>query len=275
MRTSGCAAGTPLRHAATVVLASVAALCAAGCAAHRFTIPTAAPAPVAPLEAAAAWAEATRLCGAVTSYNAELRPSGRLAGQRVRGVTLLVAADATGRVGVEAAVSGGSPLFRLGGTADRATLWLPRERRVVTDTPSRILGALVGIDVEPERLLAILSGCGTADRAAVRADRLGELLRVTTASAVAYIDRSTGAWRLRAVEGHGLLVDYRAFDDEGWPSTIGIRTAGTDEPSVDLSLDVGVRVINPALGPLVFQVRVPSDAVPASVDDLRPLGTEE
>jgi hypothetical protein len=239
--------------------------------ASRFTPPVGPGVPIATTEAQQLWTPLADGCAGVRAYNADIRPSGRVAGSGIRGVRLLVAVDRAGHVGVEAETPG-PPLFTLRGNADQATLWLPRENRVIRDRPEAILGALVGLELTPARLLAVLVGCVSSSRDVTQAVRIGDVIRVTMADAVIYLAQRDGRWLPRAATFGDLIAEYRDRDVAP-PTRIVLRSAEGHTPAVDLTLVIGDRVVNRELPPTAFMVNVPATAVPAAVEDLRPLGS--
>jgi hypothetical protein len=243
------------------------------CATRGFVRPIGTVTSVPDDEAFAAWESATRACADVRVFNAEIRPSGRLAGTRVRATSLFLAVTAAGQIGLEVSVANQTE-FVIKGDAMRATLVLPRENRVVTAPAADILDALVGLDAGPERLLSIFSGCVAIERAIVRADRIGGLLRITTPDAVAFLRVDQGIWRLVAGEFAGWLVDYRRFDAHG-PAAIGIQSPEGREPAVNLTMTVRDARLNPDLLPAAFTAIVPPGFEPADVRDLRLLGSTD
>ena len=76
--------------------------------------------------------------------------SGRAGGERVRG-RILAGLEAGGAVRLEAVAPFGAPFFILAGRNERATLVLPRERRVFQDT---------GVAEVLERLTGLTLGAG-------------------------------------------------------------------------------------------------------------------
>jgi hypothetical protein len=225
-------------------------------------------------DASLIWAEATKECATVDRYSAdELRPSGRVAGSRIRG-SLALAVTAGGLIGVEATY-GQLRIFYLKGTSDNATLWLPGEGRVVTAPAAQILNALVGLDVDPVRLLAVLTGCVAVDRQLSQAVRVGQWLRLETRDkTTVFVAEAAGRRRVVAADFDRLSVEYGPLV-EGLPSRVTIATVPGRSPVVNLTLAIkGVRR-NPDLPAEAFRVVVPADAVPASVSDLRPLGPSD
>ena len=165
----------------------------------------------------------------------------------------------------------GSSVFRFGGTAATATLWLRADNRVVHGPAGEIVEALVGVRLEPARLLALLSGCVATSTEATAAVRQGDLAQVTTSDAVVYLAGDGVSWRPRAGLFEQLLVDYRRVED-GYPREIRITSDAGRSPSVDLSITVRSLDINPVFGGSEFIVPVPQQAVPASLEDLRAAG---
>lgn len=245
----------------SLALAVVVLSC--GCASGRFAPPSIAPTPFP--EAFEAWSDATRACGAISSYRGELRVAGRRLGPTV---TLAVALDTDGQVALDARVSGTS-IFTLRGAESRATLVLPERRQFVTARPDEILDALVGVSVGPRRLLAILTGCVSVTREVERAERLGHLARVTTRDANVYLMRASERWRVRAGSFDDVSVDYRELGADG-PRRVTLRAAGGNGEA-ELSLVVAA-FDTARVGPEQFVATVPSSATPLSVQELRTEG---
>jgi outer membrane biogenesis lipoprotein LolB len=247
----------------------LAAVLLPGCAARTFVQPAGPATPLA--DASAAWDAATQDCRAIRTYHQELRLSARIDGRGFPAVTVGLALDDTEQIGL-GAFAMGQPLFRLGGTSDRAVLWLREGNRVVTGQAAAMVEALVGVGLGPERLLAIVSGCITrAD--AERAERVGELVRVFAGDTTVYLEAVDGGWRPRAGLFDRLVVDYQRYD-AALPRRILIRSETGREPAVALTLQVeGELRLNPALDAgQVFTVQVPAGAVPASMEALRAAG---
>jgi hypothetical protein len=241
-----------------------------GCATRAFVRPAGPGVPVD--DASAAWSEATRVCRDIRTYHQELRLSARIESRRFPGVTLGLALDSASRIGL-GAFAMGQPLFQLGGTAERATLWLREGNRVVTGPAAEMVEALIGVRLGPERLLAIVSGCVTGDAAAATGERVGDLLAVTTGDTVVYLEAIEGRWRPRAGFFDRVAVDYQRYE-AALPRQIAIASQPGHEPEVALTIRVeGDLRVNPALDPAqVFTVRVPDGAVAASLEALRAAG---
>jgi outer membrane biogenesis lipoprotein LolB len=221
-----------------------------------------------------AWHQATSACRDVHSLSAELAISGRAGRQRLRG-HVLAGLAAPNRIRLEAAAPFGAPLFILVADGSAATLLLPRDNRVLRDeSPAAILDALVGLALGPSDLLAIFSGCVAPDahptggRAFPSAWARLEL----SDGATAYLQRDRQMiWRIRAGVREGLGFDYPQAGD-AVPASVHLRADASRAPGTDVRISLSQVAINPPLGPEVFSVRVPADAVPISLSELRQAG---
>ncbi|HVC21225.1 MAG TPA: hypothetical protein VNE16_14185 [Vicinamibacterales bacterium] len=245
---------------------------AAGCAPALMSLPAGPGAPVPGF--ADILQQATAACGSVRTFSAEIAVAGRLGSRRVRG-RLLAGLDAPDGLRLEGLAPFGGPVFVLVARAGRATLLLPRDGRVLRGAePGAVLEALTGLTLSPADLLAIVSGCGVARRTPVSARAYGrDWLRVDLAAgARLYLRREDGAWRLvAAVEpraGHdGLRIEYGAMQQG--PKTLRLIDG---DGRLDLRLTLSQVDLNVPLNPRAFRVRVPDDAAPITLDELRRLG---
>jgi outer membrane lipoprotein-sorting protein len=242
------------------------------CAGRTVSLPTGEGASFPDYEAA--WHNATRGCREVRSLSAELSISGRAGRQRLRG-HVLAGLAAPDRIRLEAAAPFGPPLFILVADGAKTTLLLPRDNRVLGgEPPAAILDALVGLDLGPSDLLALLSGCVAPDTRA-RGGRLfpSEWARIDLDggdSAYLQHDLRTG-WLVRAGVRQALSFDYDPGRD-GMPGSVHVRADSSRVPGADLRIGLSQIAINPPLGPEVFSVRVPPDATPISLAELRRAG---
>ena len=157
-----------------------------------------------------AFDEASRGCRDVRSLSAELAISGRAGGERLRG-RVLAGIARPGRLRLEAVAPFGPPVFILAASGTSATLLLPRDNRVLTGEPaSAVLGALVGLELGPDDLLAILTGCVVVSPEPSAGRRYpGGWARVDLADgAVAYLGQDGERWRIRAGARAGLAIEY-------------------------------------------------------------------
>jgi hypothetical protein len=154
-----------------------------------------------PLDASALDAERrarASTCALTGALVADLRVSGRVDGERVRG-TLQIGVDADA-IRIEALPPMGAPVFILAGHAAAATLLLPRDRAYVEAPVAALTEAVVGIALAPADLRAVLAGCGVAGDDIVGGRTFGQQwVRVELAS-------DSRLWLWHDARGHRLLV---------------------------------------------------------------------
>lgn len=227
--------------------------------------------------AAEAFVTATAACKGFRSIEGELALSGRAGGERVRG-RILTGLESGGAVRLEAVAPFGAPFFVLAGRNERATLVLPRERRVLKDTGvAEVLERLTGLTLGADDLRLILSGC-LSDRTAPSDGRRwgGEWKAVTVgADRIAYLRIQNGQPVLTAADYGAWHVDYSAHA-AGFPRVVRVRRAagpGSLQPGADTAIDITARIdqleVNTQINPLAWVVDVPSDADPMTLDELR------
>ena len=249
---------------ALAALAIVLALSA--CAARTPPRPagTAGPDP----SAVAAFASATTACRGFRSLSGELSLSGRAAGERIRG-RVIAGLETGGSVRLEGVAPFGPPVFILAGTAENATLLLPREHRVLKDTPvAAVLERLTGLALGADDLRLMVSGC-LADNAAPTEGRKwpGGWQAVTLGpDRVAYLRRQQGRPVVVAADYGPWHVDY-AEHLSGYPHVVRVRRTG--DATTDVTARVGELEVNTTINPLAFTLEVPSDADPMTLDELR------
>jgi hypothetical protein len=242
------------------------------CAGRTVTLPTGEGAPFP--EYALAWQDATRGCRQVRSMSAELSISGRAGRQRLRG-HVLAGLAAPDRIRLEAAAPFGPPLFILVADGTTTTLLLPRDNRVLRgESPAVILGALVGLELGPADLLAVLTGCVTPDAPAA-SGRLfpPDWARIDlSGGAAAYLQRDKQAgWFVRAAAREELTITYDS-GGHGAPPSVRLIADRSRGSTSDLRIDLSQVAVDQKLGPEVFAVRVPADATPISLKELREAG---
>ncbi|HEY8549420.1 MAG TPA: hypothetical protein VIL35_05670 [Vicinamibacterales bacterium] len=265
--------GLPAR-AAAVALMAYGALAAAGCAARGFAPPDRPGTPVPVAEASEALTSVWRGCDGLTTYTAEAALSGRAGSGRVRG-RLHLGLSAEGGIRIEAVAPFGL-LFVLAGGTDGATLFLPREGEVLRDTPApAILETVSGLNVSPQALLAMLSGCiGHGGDAAGAFRHGGDLLEVRVGQAVVWLRGSGAGARLVAARDAGVLIDYGSAAGEHPPREVRLRAPATGGGGndVDLRLALSQIELNVPLEPAAFTVSVPASAREITLDELRRSG---
>jgi hypothetical protein len=253
--------------AAAVLLATIAC---SGCAPHAVTLPSGSGEPFPDYQQALG--EATSACRGVRTLTAELALSGRAGGQKLRGrVTAGLAGPASIRL--EGVAPFGPPVFILAADARASTLLLPRDHRVlVGERPGAILFALVGLQLGPADLLAILSGCVVADPQAQSGRAFpGGWARIGLgADTEVFLQRGDRqAWAIRSAIRPPLRIDY-----EGQPGSTVVRITALDQEkgTTDLRIALSQVETNVPLGPEVFTVKTPADATPISLAELRQAG---
>lgn len=271
-----------LVRAASGAAAAVALLLAAGCAgAVGVTLPQG---PWTPdPSGAAALDSATGSCRGVRTLTAEIAVRGRVGTQRLRG-RVLAGFERGGALRLEAPAPFGPPLFILTARAERGTLLLPRDRRVVIDAPvADILDAIVGLRRSADELLALVSGCATAGPIAAsgptgngRGTVMAELGDGTTV----FLKRDGGTWRLVAGRrdasppAAAWRVAYERFLSP-FPDMVRVTMGsptGDGGGETTLSFEISQRETNTTIDPRAFEPAGAADAVPMSLDDLRRSG---
>ena len=263
---------------------ALAAMTAGGCA--TLAPPTLPGGPWAPDPGGAAALEsATAACGGVRTLTAEIAVRGQVGESRLRGRVLAGFARG-GSLRFEAPAPFGAPIFILTARADRGTLWLPRDRRILRDAPvADILDAIVGLRRSSDDLLGLLSGCLGADRpvapgGGVRRNRTDWVMAMLADETVAYLRRDGATWRLRA--GHreaatgrpSWRVNYERFVPT-FPDLVRISTNPPDGGAgggAVLSLEVSQREANTPIDPRAFEPIAAPDARPMTLDELRRTG---
>lgn len=213
--------------------------------------------------------EATERCRAVQTLTVELSVSGRAGGSRLRGRVLagLAAPDSARLEGV---APFGAPAFILVAQAGEALLLLPRDDRLVEDAPPEaILEALTGLRLDPGDLRALLVGCVTPAPSAVAGRAYGdEWIAVDLNDrATAFLRTVDGTPQMRAARLDHLVVEYSDFT-AGLPRRLRVWT----EEGTDLSIQLSQLETNVPLGPAVFEIQVPDDALPMTLEELRRAG---
>jgi hypothetical protein len=222
--------------------------------------------------AAGAFATATAACRGFRSIEGELALSGRAGDERVRG-RVIAGLETGGAVRLEAPAPFGAPFFILAGRGERATLVLPRERRVLKDTAvAAVLERLTGLSLGADDLRLIVSGC-LVDQAVPAEGRQwpGGWQAVTIGpERVAYMRLTAGRPVLVAADYGPWHVDYSGHAG-GFPRVVRVRRAEAlaKADAIDITARVEQLDVNTAIDPRAWLVDVPSDADPMTLDELR------
>jgi hypothetical protein len=271
MRTCRARVGRPIAGLAAAALVIATAACAPKV---RVALPSGAGAPLTDVASAEQAARAS--CRAPRALTADLRLSGRIDGERVRG-TLQVGLTSDS-MRLEGLAPFGAPVFVLAAQPSQAVLLLPRESAVVRGTSAaEMLDAIVGVRLTPADLLAIVSGCGLADwqvtggaaygdawtRLDLGGDRRLWLRRAGAAGAGA-----TGEPVLMAAEDGRWRVDYTRVGT-AWPTAIRLQQAGASSPTTDAVFAVDAPEALDALPAGALDVDVPAGTRVVGVADLK------
>lgn len=245
-------------------------LVSASCAPRLVTFPTD---PGAPLpDFAAIHKGAAASCSGVRTLTAELSLSGRAGGQAVRG-RAIVGFERPASIRLEGVAPFGPPAFILAGSGANATLYLPRDDRVLRNSRAEdILGALTGVALAPADLLAVLTGCVSPTPAATsgRLHQNGWAAIDLADGTTVYLERLVAAWQPRAARRRGWLIGYPDWQG-AFPATV--RLQATDPAiRVDISAAVSQLETNIAIDPAAFMVNVPDDTLSLTLDELRDAG---
>lgn len=239
-----------------------------GCAPKAPVLPSGAGVPFPGF--ADAYAQATDGCRQVTTLTAVLSLSGRAGAERLRG-RIDAGLDAPDRIVLEATAPFGRPYFVLAASGDRSTLVLPRDARVLRGAPPQaIVEAMTGVSLDPGELRMVLAGCGIPGATPVSGQSFeGGWASIDAGTATHWLRQADGRWRVAASVRDALAVHYADFGVSR-PATVRIRvSAGRD---ADLTLRLSDVDVNVPLDPAVFELEVPPDATPITLEELKRAG---
>ena len=231
--------------------------------------------------AAGAFESASAACRGVRTLTAELGVRGKAGRSKIRG-RVLAGFERGGSLRLEAPAPFGAPVFILVSRANRATLLLPRDRRILRDVAvDDVLEAITGLRRSSDDVLALLAGCLAADAASAGTGQRssGGWLRVgLTGGVTAFLASDGGRWRVAAGQGgagaagSAWTVSYAAFVS-GFPGAVTIRQeAGSGEAETALTFQVSQLETNVPIDPRAFDVIIPPDTQPLTLDELRQTG---
>ncbi|MEO6213149.1 MAG: hypothetical protein ABIP65_05930 [Vicinamibacterales bacterium] len=214
-----------------------------------------------------AFQQAIQDCASVRTITAELALSGRAGATKLRG-RINAGFAAPDEMVLEGLAPFGKPAFLLTARGGDATLVLPRDERVLRGAPpAAIIEALAGVALTPAELRTAIAGCGlgTAPPGAGRSYG-DDSAAADSAYGTVYLRRVDGRWRVAGVAREGLTVQYADFAG-GRATTVFVRAA-----VADLALRLSQVEINVTLDPKIFDLDVPKDAVPLTLEELRRAG---
>jgi hypothetical protein len=225
---------------------------------------------------ASAYAESTAECRTVTTMTISMSLSGRAGGTKLSARIDAGFADG-GRLRLEGypRVSfGGKPFFVLVSRGDDATLVLTRDARVLTGTaPAAIIEALTGIALDPDRLRAVVSGCGLTVTDPIEGHSFDNgWASVDAGDTTLFLRQIEGRWRVVAARRESLTVEYRDFTS-GRPSMLRLHTTGgAGVAPADLTLRLSQVQVNIPVEDAVFSAELPRGATAITLDELRRAG---
>jgi hypothetical protein len=256
----------------------VAAASGCGRRAH-VTLPTGPGTPLADITRA--YGEATAECGGVQRLSASIKLSGRTGSTKLSArVDAGFAAPAALRLeGYPRINFGGKPFFILVSGGAGTTLLMPRDARVLRGAaPAAIVEALTGVALEPADLRSIVAGCGlpAAQPSSGRSFAKGWAAFDDGQTSV-FLRLVNARWRVGGATRGTVTVAYADFA-AGRAATVMVRVpAAAGRPAADLVLRLSQLELDPPFDDRTFEVEVPADAAPISLEDLRragPLGGE-
>jgi hypothetical protein len=252
------------------VALGVVVLLASGCAARRLDLPSDPGAPFPDL--VDTLRRVTMMCAGVKTMTAELALAGRAGGRSLRG-RAIAGFEPPASMRLEGVAPFGPPAFILAARGGAATLLLPRDNRVLRNTPpEEILGALTGVALAPADLQAILIGCVVPQPTATagRLHQNGWASIDLGGGATLFLEMADGAWQPRAARRPGWQIEYPAWQ-AGFPRTVRLRSLDA-VIDVDLTATVSQLETNVPLDPSAFAVTFPASAMELTLDELRKAG---
>jgi hypothetical protein len=217
-------------------------------------------------DAAAHYATATSHCATLRTLTAELSLSGRAGDERVRGRVITGLARG-GSARLEGVAPFGAPMFILAARAERATLLLPRDRRVLDDAPvSQVIERLTGLALGADDLMRTLAGCGGTGEAG-NGRRWSDAWEAvdTPDGRTVFLRQEAGAWQVVAIDARSWRADYRTFQN-GFPREVRLRS---DDDGVNLVASVQQLEVNTTIDEAAFEVDIPAGTDPMTLDELR------
>jgi len=166
----------------------------------------------------------------------------------------------------------GQPVFHLVAQGDGGVLLLPRDNRVLRGQPAEaILDALIGVNLAPADLQAILTGCVVPNAMPTggRMHANGWSSIDLQGGAKLYLRRTT-QWEIRAAQRDGWQLEY-TMGQSRFPESVRLTSVSQKIP-VDLTVAVSDLEANVDLDAAAFRVDVPSDAKPLTLEELRDSG---
>lgn len=244
-------------------------LMGAACAPKRFVLPTD---PGTPLPDFAQISQTvSQACRSLQTFTAGLNLSGHSGAQALGGrVDVLFKRPSS--IYLQLTVVARRQ-FILAGEADKATLLLLEEKRVLPDERvADMLEALTALRLAPPDLQAVLTGCVVPEPKAtggtLHADGVASIM--LAGGATLYLRKQGPRWQVRAARRDGLTIEYPQ-----WPSGASfpaqLRILSSMPVDVDLRATLADVEANTPVDDGVFSVRVRGEQ-PISLEELREAG---
>jgi len=162
-------------------------------------------------------------------------------------------------------------VFVLAGRADRATLTLPHDHRVLVAPVADIVNALIGLTFAPADWVDVLSGC-VAGTSSAAGGRLGADIVMSIGGGSRALLRKNGAvWRVVAGERPEAVIEYRAYEGT-WPSAARIGSVASAAVPLSINLEITQIFANTSLSDKTFTLEVPAGFEPMTLAELRAIG---
>jgi hypothetical protein len=172
-------------------------------------------------------------------------------------------------------VLGSRPFFSLVARASDATLVLPRDGRVLRGArPQAIIEALAGVPLDTTGLLSVVTGCGLEPAGTPANGRSygSGWAAVDAGATTVYLRQLENRWRLAGATRPPLTVEYADFQGDR-PGTVRLRTASSPNGAAsDITLRLSQVDVGGTVDSKVFEIEIPPDAKPITLDELRRAG---
>jgi hypothetical protein len=244
-------------------------IAAIACGPRRVALPT--DAGTAFPDFATVHTQVSSACTGVRTLTAELSLRGRVGGQRISG-RVIAGFERPASMRLEGLAPIGQPVFILAAQGGQAVLLLPRDERVLRGQPPQaILDGLVGVNLAPADLQAILTGCVVPNPVATggRMHANGWASIDLQGGATLYL-RQTSQWELLAARRDGWQLEYE-MGQSRFPQSVRL-TSQAQTVAVDLTTSLSQLEANVDLDAAAFRVDVPPVATSLTLEELRESG---
>jgi len=254
---------------AICILNFACCMTALACGPRRLALPTDVGTPFP--DFAAVHRQVSSACTGVRTLRGVLNLRGRVGAERLSG-NVHAGFERPVSMRLEGVPPFGQPIFILAAQGGTGVLLLPRDERVLRGQPPQaILEALVGVDLAPADLLAILTGCVAPDPTPTggRLHANGWASIDLQGGAMLYL-RRTSQWELRAAQRDGWQLEY-TMGPARFPASVRL-TSDSQKVPVDLTTGISELEANIDLDTAAFRVAVPPNAKPLTLEELRESG---